>query len=321
MNLRLWSRRELVIGSVLGTLGACQSNRALANTRYQDRQFRLSSGRLLGYRVYGEQLHSPLLYFHGSPGSRIEAELIAERCSAHRFCLIAIDRPGLGLSTFSGGHSVASWPNDICEFMTAMSDTYPDPFRVLAVSGGTAFALACAATLAPAIRSIAIISPRTPFAPGVPDGALDPDLRQLRRHPRLASIALKSQGNRLKRNPSFTPKALNKYASVDQRYMRQHSQVLRRTLLEAGRNGVEGILQDLRLMTWPWCVPLQQIQIPVGLWLGECDFSAPKQTLAFLQSQIKTAQPFIVRGQGHYSILEHAADAALSWLRSHETLN
>jgi pimeloyl-ACP methyl ester carboxylesterase len=57
----------------------------------------LSDGRKLGYDEYGDAGGSPF-YFHGFPGSRIEARLKNDPAAARNLRLIAVDRPGIGLS-------------------------------------------------------------------------------------------------------------------------------------------------------------------------------------------------------------------------------
>ncbi len=71
---------------------------------------RLEDGRLLGYAVYGDPEGWPIFYFHGFPGSRLEAQL-ADRVAARMgIRLIALDRPGFGLSDFKPRRTIFEWP-------------------------------------------------------------------------------------------------------------------------------------------------------------------------------------------------------------------
>ncbi len=68
----------------------------------QNKVIDLESGRKVGYAEYCEPKGFPILYFHGFPGSRLnpimlKAGEISEKVGVR---LIAIDRPGVGLSTF-----------------------------------------------------------------------------------------------------------------------------------------------------------------------------------------------------------------------------
>ena len=64
----------------------------------------LHDGRKVGYAVYGTAEGVPVLYFHGTPSSRLEPQLlnfygvdIEDYLAKKRLRLIAVDRPGMGL--------------------------------------------------------------------------------------------------------------------------------------------------------------------------------------------------------------------------------
>jgi pimeloyl-ACP methyl ester carboxylesterase len=56
----------------------------------------LRDGRTLGYAEYGDPAGSPLLYFHGHPGSRLEAAFLATAAHRAQIRLVGVDRPGMG---------------------------------------------------------------------------------------------------------------------------------------------------------------------------------------------------------------------------------
>ena len=77
----------------------------------------LHDGRMLGYAEYGTPEGTPVFYFHGFPGSRLEWQLIGEdsALSALNIRIIAPDRPGYGLSDFKRGRKLLDWPEDVSE--------------------------------------------------------------------------------------------------------------------------------------------------------------------------------------------------------------
>jgi pimeloyl-ACP methyl ester carboxylesterase len=93
----------------------------------------LSDGRRLGYRATGAPDGDPLFYFHGFPGSRLEADLLCKDAGTHGWRVFAIDRPGIGLSDFVPGRTLHDWPRDVEEFANALRI---DHFTVIGVSGG-----------------------------------------------------------------------------------------------------------------------------------------------------------------------------------------
>ncbi len=77
-------------------------------------------GRQLGYAQYGQPDGAPIVYFHGHPGSRLEARLAHEAAAGSGFRVIALDRPGYGLSDFQPGRAIADWPADVAEAADAL---------------------------------------------------------------------------------------------------------------------------------------------------------------------------------------------------------
>jgi hypothetical protein len=59
-----------------------------------DKTLQLPDGRTLGYAEYGISDANALFYFHGHPGSRLEA---------------------MGYSTFKAGRCLLDWPDDVIE--------------------------------------------------------------------------------------------------------------------------------------------------------------------------------------------------------------
>jgi pimeloyl-ACP methyl ester carboxylesterase len=105
------------------------------------RTIRLRGGRRLGYAERGDPGGRPLLYFHGWPGSRVEGCLGDEPARAKGIRLMALDRPGMGLSDHQPRRALVDWPDDVIEVAAALR---LDRFAVLGISGGGPYAAVCA---------------------------------------------------------------------------------------------------------------------------------------------------------------------------------
>ncbi len=103
--------------------------------------FQLHDGRTLGYAEYGAPDGTPVFYFHGYVGARLEAGAWANAAIQAGVRLIALDRPGFGLSTFQPGRHFLDWPTDVVELADHLS---LQRFAVTGISGGGPYALACA---------------------------------------------------------------------------------------------------------------------------------------------------------------------------------
>jgi pimeloyl-ACP methyl ester carboxylesterase len=128
----------------------------------------LRAGRRLGYAEYGTPDGEPGFYFHGHPGSRLEAELADEASAEAGLRLIALDRPGYGLSDFQLDRTLLDWPRDVEEAADALG---LERFSVLGSSGGGPYALACAHELTERVTRAGVVSGVGPHdAPGATDG-------------------------------------------------------------------------------------------------------------------------------------------------------
>src|SRR5688572_15328285 len=85
----------------------------------QDQTFQLPDGRNLGYSIYGPAEGRAVLYFHGTPSSRLEPLLVIvydvpllSLLESYNLRLIAVDRPGMGLSSFDENGSFQSFAQD-----------------------------------------------------------------------------------------------------------------------------------------------------------------------------------------------------------------
>ena len=75
----------------------------MVESNKENQVLELKDGRKLGYAESGDLSGKPIFHFHGHPGSRIEIRVFGQKLKQHGVHVIAIDRPGLGLSDFKPG--------------------------------------------------------------------------------------------------------------------------------------------------------------------------------------------------------------------------
>lgn len=73
----------------------------------------LDDGRALAFERFGDLAGDPVYFFHGFPGSRLQAALVAEQAKASGICLIAFDRPGFGQSTRQPARTICGIAEDV----------------------------------------------------------------------------------------------------------------------------------------------------------------------------------------------------------------
>jgi pimeloyl-ACP methyl ester carboxylesterase len=278
--------------------------------RKEVKKLALRDGRTLGYAEYGDPKGKPLVYCHGFPASRFEAELTAAAATETGLRIIAADRPGFGESEFQPGRTLLGWADDISELADALG---MDRFAVLGVSGGGPYALACARRIPRRLTSIGIVGSLGPLA----GTRLLTEMRWparlffglSRRSPALLRLVLKNLLPFLRRQPSVTLKLLTIAAPAADRVVLARTEakrILAASMKEAFRGGVQGTITELDLYSRPWGFAPDEISERVHLWHGAVDATVPPSHGRFLAAALPHCRPSFVAGEGHFSLpLKH----------------
>jgi pimeloyl-ACP methyl ester carboxylesterase len=107
------------------------------------------------------QLSDAVFYFHGGPGSRLEGLLFDELNQQLGIRMIALDRPGYGLSDFQEDRTYLDWPDDVSELADQLGI---DRFAVLGWSSGGPHAAAVAHEIPQRLTVAAIVAGEGPYA-------------------------------------------------------------------------------------------------------------------------------------------------------------
>lgn len=115
----------------------------------------LPNGRTLSYAQYGLLTGPAVFYVHGLPGSRLEGALFDAPAITPLARIIAVDRPGYGLSSPQPNRTILDHTKDI-DYLAKHLNL--DSYAVLGISGGGPYALACAAALpADKLKAVCLI--------------------------------------------------------------------------------------------------------------------------------------------------------------------
>lgn len=310
------NRRSLLCGAAMA-LGA---RRVLADTTASagsiDGVLRLADGRTLAYRQYGDPTGAPAFYFHGMPGSRLEPGLVADEVAAAGVRLIALDRPGIGRSSFQSCRRVTDWPADVAQLADALPGF--DRFSVVGVSGGAPFALACAIQLPDRVKTVALVSGHTPF--GVPDvipGNQDRLVSFIARRPRLAKTFMTLMRRRLYKRPDKALTRLGEsWTDVDRQLVLcdpKYRAMLLQNLRQALRCPV-GLVHDAGLLARPWGFSIRQVRSPVAIWQGCRDRVSTPSMAHHFHREIEGSQLTLDETSSHVTTVKWHASEWLSWL-------
>ena len=274
-----------------------------------DEVLRLRDGRMLGYAEYGNPAGSPVMMFHGLPGSRLMASFADEAAARHGVRLIAPERPGYGLSTYQPGRRLLDWPDDVCELADAFG---VERFAVAGVSSGGPYVAACAYKIPQRLTAAAMISSPAPYGtPAYFDGMHRRNRmtwKLTRRVPPVSRvlawltgrvIARASDERMLKMLSSDLPPADQAVVS------RGELQPLLADTRESFRSGARGVAHEFGLNVRPWGFRLEDIGMPVHLWHGEDDRNVPVSHGRYLAGAIPNCVPHFCPAEGHLLVADH----------------
>ncbi|KAK6430818.1 hypothetical protein LTR95_013027, partial [Oleoguttula sp. CCFEE 5521] len=123
--------------------------------------FLLPDGRSLGYATYGAESGPAIFYLHGLGDCRLTGAWYHDAGVEQGVRIIAVDRPGIGLSDQHTGRTALDHAQDIRLLALHLEAAR---YSVMGVSGGGIYALACAHALpANELKSVAVIAGMGPF--------------------------------------------------------------------------------------------------------------------------------------------------------------
>lgn len=277
----------------------------------------LPDGRKLGFSEFGDPTGKPLFYFHGLPGSRLEAAFAHEAAARQGLRVIGLDRPGFGLSSFQPHRRILDWPLDVA----AVADTLQLPrFGVFGISGGCPYILACAATMPERLVAVGEVCGLGPLQLGIPkDMWLLPRvvLSLVRKSPGLVRPFLILVGMILRHGAKSILRLAPYLAPApDNRVFRdpRNRALLGRSFSESVRSGAQGAIWDMHLALRPWGFDVARIKPTVLIWHGEADSTVPVDMGRQLASALPHCRAEFVPNEGHFSLPLLHMERVLSFL-------
>ncbi|MGY1823136.1 alpha/beta fold hydrolase [Geodermatophilus sp. SYSU D00079] len=272
---------------------------------------RLHDGRVLAYAEYGDPDGRVVLGCHGSPSSRLERHVEdPEDYRRWGVRFVVPDRPGFGRSDPRPGRRIPDWPDDVRQLLDALG---VGPFDVLSLSGGAAYALACAAAFGDRVRGVGVLGgappPDVPWPWAWPDW-LPHQLRSAARSTSPVAALLKPLFVPAARRPALIPRYLQaRLNPADRRVVGRPAvrRVLVATFTEGLRSGPGAVAEDRALLLRPWGFPLSAVRQHVHVWHGTQDWQVPVALARVLAALLPRSTVHWVPGEGHFFVFDHAA--------------
>jgi pimeloyl-ACP methyl ester carboxylesterase len=294
----------------------------------------LADGRNLAFGIYGAiggsvDGISVVFYFHGFPSSHAEAGPFHPFAKENGIRLIALDRPGMGQSSFQPNRRIMDYPADVLAIADALSIS---KFGVLGVSGGTPYVLACwhsiprsrliaagicsglfpsSLGLAGMLFQVRLILTLTPWITPVVSFIFNTTLVGLARddeHPERFNDRMLEE---LKSRPA-----------EDRAVIDANLHGLRSAMLvsarESLRPGGQGAAWDGRLLGSHWGFELSDLEVKKGemvIWHGTADVNVPVAMAEKAAALMPGSDLRVAQAEGHASVLMHKVEEIMSTMK------
>jgi pimeloyl-ACP methyl ester carboxylesterase len=266
--------------------------------------------RLLGVQEYGSKEGFPVFYCHAFPGSRLDGvSLNFDVQAKDAGCrIIAVDRPGIGLSDHQQDRSLSNYADDIVGVADHLGI---DRFSVAGFSGGGPYALSVAAKIPDRVISVAFISGMGPkdFTECRKDNAM--------LIPRQPIVIRRLVAAFLHKTINTRPATLSALMKIflpapDVQFMSSRS--LQLFFIENFKQGGGGFLKDADIYRQPWGLKLSDIRPRVAVWHGSEDRNVSRASAQRIVRELPDASANFLTGEGHFSLIGKHFSAILTQL-------
>ncbi|KZF25545.1 alpha/beta-hydrolase [Xylona heveae TC161] len=294
------------------------------NSPRENQTMTLPDGRELGFAEYGSPTGTPVFYFHGDVGSRIEVVEWDKAAKKNDIRIIGVDRPGMGLSSFQPDRKLLDWPKDVRELARHLGIT---EYRIIGVSGGGPFVLACAYAIPQnELKAAGVVAGMGLWSYG---------LRGMRVVPRLtwnltswmpgaygklldSLLVPAAQNPDISETDKLAAKIVKEFREGDRKYYEQDpymTTVLRDVLRAGFQQGSKGLVHDIKIMTRHWGFELKDIsQDKVLFWYGLDDENTTPRVGRLMHKEIRQSKLTEYQGTTHFTIMGKHGDKILSEL-------
>lgn len=266
----------------------------------------LPSGVQLAIEEYGSPQGEPVFFFHGWPSAAVQGVLLHDAAAELGLRIISVSRPGLGASAPQRARRLVDWPPLVRELAAALGIAR---FRVLGVSGGGPYALACAWALPDLVEKATVICGAPPLAESGSAAGFNFAYRAMlgvyHRRPGVMRGLFRLLHPIARVDPPAWMMVMLRGALVGPDKETLADPAVSKMCYDGFRGAWgghrDGVFEDAEIYTQPWGFPLAEIRVPVEIWHGTQDNNFA-HTLTDYARHIPGAQVRIMEGEGHYSL-------------------
>jgi len=264
----------------------------------------VAPGRVLGWAEFGHPDGDPLLWFHGTPGARTQIPPAVDEVALQRgFRIIAVERPGTGVSTDHNYERVIDFAADI---EALVDDLGLERFGVVGLSGGGPYTLAVAHEMPDRVVVACLLGGIGPTRG--PD-AVWSYTRLLRFFAPAFEVLRSPVGSALvhvvNAAEQYGEQALAVFARLiggsDREILTEphFSAMFIADMVNAGE--LRAVGHDIALFSRHWGFLLEDVRPPVVVWQGLADNIVPQSHGHHQAARLPDAQLRVRPGEGHFA--------------------
>lgn len=277
------------------------------------------NGTRVAWNEYGDPAGRPLFYHHGWPSSRLQARLLHHLARERGFRVLALDRPGMGQSTWLPGCSLFLWAS----VLEAFADAHGiERFYQLGVSGGGPYALACAARMPERLIASTVLCGAVPIWNNGSEG-LHPVYRIMIPLTKLPkswfSPFLRFAARHSSGSPERPPVSwvLRMLPEPDRRIMVENPEIQKvfaESFIEGVRQGARCVMDNGEIYLHDWEISFKDLRHPIHYWHGGRDQHISAAMVERFVSRVAGASLTVDAEEGHFSLAIHRATDAMDYL-------
>jgi pimeloyl-ACP methyl ester carboxylesterase len=258
----------------------------------------------LAWNEYGASDGEPVFFFHGTPGSRLQASPADDIARDLGLRLIAPERPGYGDSDAQEHFDLLDWANSVSLLANNLN---LEQFSILGYSAGGAYALACGRKMTERIKHITLVGSLAPFETAVMQQHINAAFKPLYELAAADTHTATQQLSQLASSPEALLEVMqSQLPPCDQAIFSQalFRKNFTQNLALAIRQGVKGTVNDFRNLALPWQFNLEDIYVPIDIWHGQDDNNCGIAVGRYLAEALNSESTHFPENKGHFFLFE-----------------
>ncbi len=272
---------------------------------------RVAADRELGWAEFGHPDGDPVLWFHGTPGARLQIPPSVHEVALQRgFRVIGVERPGTGRSTNHRYRRVVEFGPDI----EALTDQLGlDRFAVVGLSGGGPYSLSVARQMPDRVVVATLLGGIGPVRG--PDAVMS-YTRLLRFGAAPLEVLRTPVGSALGAVVKVAAPVADPVFDVYARFLGfadrpvlgqpRFKAMFLHDLITAGN--LRSVAHDLALFARHWGFQLDEIEPPVVIWHGLADVIVPPSHGHHQAARLQRGELRVRPGEGHFAGFSEVVD-------------